>query len=140
MIFIAVLLPTLYSYYKNHNSVPRLLLRTMSVVSCLLAYCGVEFGCMELMVWTVVPIVFSATIIANFVFSFIDANFTEDSIFCILINIMIGVATEIYFIIRGIEMPLCWQITKMICSITLIALIIFKGRVLLIEVRKKLNI
>ncbi len=138
-VYVVIGLPATILYIKSHNSVPRVLLRSMLISSVLIIYTGYFLGKLQLVSDYIIPIIFLGTLIANFVFCFIDAGFTEDSMLCIFCNIVIGIIPNIAMMVRRGDIPLLWNVTFLLSIITLLGIIVFKGRVLVIELQKRFN-
>lgn len=140
LIWLIVGLLTIRHFNRSHNSVPKIILLTMIILSGLVSYTGYFVGFFNISVNLVVPILCSATLISNFVFSFINAGFTENALVCIFCNILLGVVPYIALFIHDGHAPLPWTIALLISVITFIGLIIFKGRIVLTEIHKRLHI
>lgn len=131
---------TVWSYIKSHRSVPRMIIRGAILASIMLAHVGWYLGSLRFMFDRVIPWVLIGALIANFVFCFIDAGFTEDSIISIIVNILVGISPFFGMKIRGGSVPFLWKLTLLLSIISFIGIVIFKGRTVAIELRKRLNI
>ena len=127
-------------YIKSHRSVPRMIFRGTVLVSLILAHFGWYLDLLFKVLDYAIPGIFIAALIANFVFCFIDAGFTEDSFLCIILNILACFVPGIIVKITGRAIPFMWKLTLLLSIISLMGIIIFKGRTLSIELKKRLNI
>lgn len=125
---------------RARHSVPKIIFRSMLGVMFVCLSAGDIFHIKSLMVDWILPFVFIAVIVATFVFCFIEASITEDSILGIGLCLLLGIVSNIVQLIRHVEMPIMWSVCFLICIIALIAILIFKGRIFILEIRKRLNI
>ncbi|MBR5066998.1 MAG: hypothetical protein IKX08_05055 [Lachnospiraceae bacterium] len=88
----------------------------------------------------VVPILCSGNLVANFILSFIDKHFTDYSLIYMFLNILVGVAPWIALLIfyRN-KPPLTWSICMVINVLAFFGLIVFKGRTVLEEFKKRFH-
>lgn len=87
--------------------------------------------------YLVIPIVISATIIANTVFTFIDKK--GNSMIYLLATIIIGIFPYIVLAISKKEHLLVWNICWMISIVCALGIIVFRGKIVLIELQKRFN-
>jgi len=127
-------------FVRRRANVPRILFQSMLVLSIILILIGWYLGFRGLIIYWIMPILCSTTLVLNFVFSFIDKGFTEDSLVYMLLNIVVGVVPFIvlYFHRTG-NPPLTWTITLIISAITFIGLVVFKGKRVFDEMHKRLH-
>jgi len=110
----------------------------MLLSSILLTITGWYFGFYTIMVYLIVPIIVSATIITNLVFAFIDKQ--GNTLVYLFTNLLVGVIPYIIFSVTHDEnMMLPWSICLMITIGAFFGLIIFKGRKVLSELQKRMN-
>lgn len=140
LVYAVVLLPAFLWYIKNHKSVPRILVRALVLFTILAGFSGWYFDKRDLFEGIIIPIMFCIVLIANFVFCFIKAVFTEDAILCIICNLLIGLVPIIISYVSNKDIPFMWDVTLLLCVITLIAIIVFKGRSFWLELRKRFNV
>ncbi|MCR5784912.1 MAG: hypothetical protein K6G40_04605 [Eubacterium sp.] len=126
--------------FIKHKSIPKTLFFTMAVYSIVMVYAGWYFGIMTISVDFVIPIIVSVVLVLNFVGSFIDKRFAEVGMLYILMNIIVGVVPYIVLYIKDGYPPVAWIVCLIISIVTFIGLIVFKGRVVVTELQKRLHI
>lgn len=115
--------------------------RTLSIsvlhICILLLITAWYYGFFDITAFMVIPILLGSILLTNLVFSLIDT--TENALVYLLSTILIIVV--IYGIMRArhINTGLTWDICLMTCVVSLIGIIIFKGRKVSNEVRKRIN-
>lgn len=115
--------------------------RTISVsvlhICILLLITGWYFGFFEIMAYMIVPILLGALLLLNLVFSMVDT--TGNAMVYFLVNIL--TIMIIYGVMRArhISTGLTWDISLITSLVALIGIIIFKGRKVSNEVRKRIN-
>lgn len=137
-IVIAIYLISLF--IKNHRTIPKNIFQTMLIISIMMFVTGYFGGFRGVSVDIIMPIICSITLVTNFVFSFIDAGFTDSALFYMLLNI--GVGTIPYLVLwltRNHHAPVAWTVSLMISVITFIGLAVFKGKTMLSEIEKRLH-
>jgi len=88
----------------------------------------------------IIPILCSLNMVANFVLSFVDKQFTDHSLIYMFMNILVGVVPWIaLFFIAG-KPPMTWSICLVINVLAFVALFIFRGRIVLNEFRKRFHL
>lgn len=103
----------------------------------LLLITGYWFGFFDITAYIIVPIMLGAALIANLTFSMIDT--TENALVYLLGNILLVIVVYTSLRIRHIEVGLVWTICLMVSLVSLIGIIIFKGRKVSDEIRKRMN-
>ncbi|MCR5468003.1 MAG: hypothetical protein K6F37_03500 [Lachnospiraceae bacterium] len=127
-------------FLRRRANVPRILFQSMLVLSILFILIGWYLGFRGIILYWVMPILCSTTLVLNFIFSFIDKGFTEDSLVYILLNIVVGIIPYVaIYLHRWAQPPMTWTITLIISVITFIGLVIFKGRRVFTEMEKRLH-
>jgi hypothetical protein len=88
----------------------------------------------------IIPILCSANMVANFVLSFIDKHFTNHSLIYMFLNILVGVVpwTVLLIFYRG-KPPITWSICLVINCLAFAGLLIFKGRSVISEFKKRFH-
>ena len=127
-------------FVNHHRNIPQMLFLIMIYASLLLGATAWYIDKWELCIDYIIPAICTLTLVANFVFSFIDASFTENSLVYMLCNIVVGVVPFISFQLYRGEAPLEWGICLLSSIITFVGLAIFKGRALWSEIEKRLHI
>lgn len=137
-IIVAIYLISLF--IKNHRTIPKNIFQSMIIVGIMIYLTGAFGGFRNVSVDFIMPILCSTTLVVNFVFSFIDAGFTDSALFYMLLNIGVGtIPYIILWIIRDHHAPVAWTITLMISVITFIGLAVFKGKTMVSEVERRLH-
>lgn len=115
--------------------------RTISIsvlhICILLLITAWYFNFFELTAYLLVPIFLGTLLIANLIFSLIDT--TENALVYLLSTILIIVVVYAFMKARHIDNGLTWDICLMTSAVSLIGIIIFKGRKVSNEVRKRIN-
>ncbi len=88
----------------------------------------------------IIPILCSANMVANFVLSFIDTHFTNHSLIYMFLNILVGVVpwTVLLIFYRG-KPPLSWSICLVINCLAFAGLLLFRGRIVISEFKKRFH-
>ncbi|MBQ6638337.1 MAG: hypothetical protein IJH82_06755 [Lachnospiraceae bacterium] len=96
-------------------------------------YLGITAG------W-IVPILCSVNMVANFVLSFVDKQFTDHSLIYMFLNILVGVLPWIaLFFYQGMP-PLTWSVCLVINCLAFVALFVFKGKIAIEEFKKRFHV
>ncbi|MCM1046191.1 MAG: DUF6320 domain-containing protein [Candidatus Gastranaerophilales bacterium] len=127
-------------FFYNHHSIPRVLFQTMIVASALAVWTEYYIDYRGVCVDYIVPLFYSGILVLNFIFSFVDAGFTENALVYILLNILVGVIPYIAMFLHRGETPVTWTICLITSVITFLGLLIFKGRTLWTELQKRLHL
>lgn len=110
----------------------------MLLTSILFGVTGWYFGFFPIMMYLVIPIVVSITIITNLVFAFIDKH--GNTLVYLLMNLVFAVIPYVVFAItKDDNMMLPWSICVMIAIGAFFGIIIFRGRKVLSELQKRMN-
>lgn len=126
-------------FIKSHRSVPRIIFQSMLVFLIMIYVTGWYCGFRQRSLDVIMPIACSATLVLNFIFSFIDAKFTENSLLYMLLNIVVGVVPYIAIYVHRGSDPIAWTITLFISVITFMGLAVFKGKTMVVEIHKRLH-
>ena len=115
--------------------------RTISMstlhICLLLLLTGWYFNFMDIAAFLIIPILLSAALLTNLVFSMTDT--TENALVYLLGNILLVMTVYIVLRIKRIDAGLVWTICLMISFVSLIGIIIFKGRKVSNEIQKRMN-
>ena len=139
IVWLIVIIMMLSHFIRCHRSVPRIVFTTMIVFSILMFFTGWYGGFRANSIDYILPIVCCVTLVLNFIFSFIDASFTENSLLYLLLNIVVGIVPYVALLIHRGHAPMAWTITLLLSVITFIGLAVFKGKTMLSEVHKRLH-
>ena len=88
----------------------------------------------------IVPSLCIANIIATFILSFIDKQFTEHSLIYMFLNILIGVTPWIALFFYKGHPPITWSVCLVVNILAFVALFVFKRRVVIAEFKKRFHI
>lgn len=102
---------------------------------CVTAY---FFGFMSVTVDMVIPIALAATITANFVLALLDKN--GNTMSYLLSGLFMGVVPSIIVFFVSSKMPLCWAICLMVSVVILAGTVIFRGRIVAEELRRRFHV
>ena len=115
--------------------------RTVSIsvlhICILLLVTGWYFGFFDLTAFLIVPILLGVVLVLNLVFSMVDT--TGNAMVYLLTNILTIMIVYGVMKARHIATGLTWDICLMSSLVALIGIIIFKGRKVSNEVRKRIN-
>lgn len=139
LIWVFVWMFMIVHFVKAYKSAPKILLQSMLVLSILTVYTGQFAGFRELAVDLLVPVYCCITLVTNFVFSFIRAQFTENAMICMLCNVVIGVVPYVALMLYRGNAPVAWTISLILSMITFIGLVVFQGKKVLLEIQKRLH-
>lgn len=137
--WVVVFVTSLSHFIKCHRSVPRVIFQIMIEFSVMIFATGWYGNFRAVSIDYLMPIVCSITLVINFIFSFIDASFTESSLLYLLLNIGVGVVPYIALYIHRGKAPMAWTISLLISVITFLGLAVFKGKTMISEVQKRLH-
>lgn len=122
---------------KKNIIIAKLISWILCGVAIVLLITGSYFGFLNVIIYTVLPIMIGVSLVVNFVFSIIDK--TENALVYLLVNILVSVVPYVIFAIGPFERTLTWTICLMIGMVTFIGIAVFKGRKVLKEVQKRMN-
>ncbi len=94
------------------------------------------FGVLQFTFDWIVPIVLTGTMIANFVLAMIDKQ--GNAMVYLLTNLLVGVLPCIVLYFRNRQAPATWIICMLSSVILFVGAIIFKGRTVAAEIRRRL--
>ena len=126
-------------FIRSHSCVPKIIFQMMVAILVCVFYFGWYVGKMRLYVGFIMPVICCIALVSNFVFSFIDATFTENSMIYILCNILVGIVPYLALLLYKGKVPIAWSVSLMLSVITFIGLVIFKGKAVFIEVQKRFH-
>ncbi|MCR5357627.1 MAG: hypothetical protein K6E63_09545 [Lachnospiraceae bacterium] len=115
--------------------------RTVSIstlhICLLLLLTGWYFGFMDIAAYMIIPILLGAALLTNLVFAMTDT--TENALVYLLGNIFLVIVIYAVLMAKRIDTGLVWTICLMVSFVSLIGIIIFKGRKVSNEIRKRMN-
>lgn len=110
---------------------------TVAHICLLLLLTGWYFDFYDIMAFMIVPILLGTILIANLIFSMADT--TDNAMVYLLGNILVVIVVYSYMKAGHTNAGLVWDICLMESVVALIGIIIFKGRKVSNEVRKRMN-
>ena len=93
----------------------------------------------EITLGYIIPIACSACLIADFVLSFVDRKFTEHSMIYTFLFILVGVVPWLALLFIQGEPPLTWSVCMVINVLAFVGLIVFRGRTVIAEFKKRFH-
>ncbi len=124
--------------FKRGISSSRIMSLFVVLVMVMMLVTSYYFGIWELATEWIVPIVVMGTLIANFVLAMIDKN--GNAMIYLLSNLVVGIVPYIVFYFSEKDCPIAWIICLMVSVILFIGAIIFKGREVVGEIQRRLNV
>ena len=108
----------------------------MTIVSwCVTAY---FFGFMKITIDLVVPSALAATIAVNFVLALIDKN--GNTMAYLLSGLAMGVVPSVICFFARAKMPLAWAVCLMMSVVLFAGAVIFRGRAVAEELRRRFHV
>ena len=113
---------------------------TMLVLIILASWCVTAyfFGFMKVTVDLVIPSALTAMITANFVLAMIDKN--GNTMAYLLSGLLMGVVPSVICYFARTKTPLAWAICLMVSVVLFAGAIIFKGRAVAAELRRRFHV
>lgn len=141
VLFLAVVIVSLVGHFvRSHSCVPKIIFQLMLGLLISIFYFGWYIGKLRIYAGVVMPIVCCVALVSNFIFSFIDSAFTDNSMLYILCNILVGIVPYIAILVYKGKVPIAWSVSLIIGVITFIGLLIFKGKAVVVEIQKRLHV
>lgn len=124
--------------FKRGFHASRVLTMFVIIVTLLGMVTAYQIGYLGFMCNWIVPIIITGTLIANFILAMIDQ--ISNAMVYLLTNVAVGIIPYIvlYFVNKNI--PMTWIICLLVSIILFVGAIIFKGRAVVTEIQKRLNI
>ncbi|MGN0661543.1 MAG: DUF6320 domain-containing protein [Faecalibacterium sp.] len=139
-----ILLAVLYLQMRRHANGPKLLFQLLMAASALAVFTDWFFGWTGFSLDLIVPVLCSAALVLNFVFSFVHTRFTENALVYLLLNMIVGLFPYLLLPFQfgsGDRIrSLPWVICLIISALTFLGLVLFKGRTLRSELEKRLHL
>ena len=113
---------------------------TMLVLLAIAGWCVTAyfFGFMKITVDLVIPSALAAMITANFVLALIDKN--GNTMAYLLSGLFVGVVPSVIFYFVRAEMPLAWAVCLMVSVVLFAGAVIFRGRAVAEEFRRRFHV
>lgn len=116
--------------------IPRIISMLAWMLGVLFLFTGKYMGFWRLSYVYFAPIICSVALCLNLIFCMIDKS--QNAMVYMLCNILVGIAPCIVFLVTEKKVPAAWSICFIISCVTLLALLIFKGRQTALEIQKRL--
>ncbi|MCR4960372.1 MAG: hypothetical protein K6A74_02880 [Lachnospiraceae bacterium] len=126
------------NFIKRSLVVPKIITTTLLFYSLLLWLTSWYYGFMAPIAHIVIPVLISATIIANFVFAIIDKY--GNALVYLLSNIIIGIIPYIVLTAVHDDNMISWTVCIIISILAFLGIMFFKGHSVISEVQKRFNI
>ena len=126
--------------FKRGLSSSRIVTLFVFIVMFMLGITAYYIGrpCFEFVVEWIFPVVIMGTLVANFVFAMIDKY--GNAMVYLLTNLVVGILPYIVFYFVGKDCPVAWIVCLLVSVILFIGAIIFKGRAVVNEIQRRLNV
>ncbi|MDD4850029.1 MAG: DUF6320 domain-containing protein [Gemmiger sp.] len=139
LLCVAAFLVMLRLLMKPRPNIPRIMFQLLGGVSLVVVLCDAFVGFPGFSIEYVIPVFCSVTLILNFILAFVNKCFTENGLVYLLMNILVGIIPYIIYIFNDLTMPLAWAVCLVISVITFVGLVVFKGKLLFVEIQKRLH-
>ncbi|MCR5580310.1 MAG: hypothetical protein K6F66_01860 [Pseudobutyrivibrio sp.] len=124
--------------FKKGLSSSRILTIFVFIVVVLGTITAYYVGQVWIMLEWVVPIAIIGTMIANFILAMLDKN--GNAMVYLLSNFLVGILPYVVFYFREKQSPFWWIICLIVSLILFVGAIIFKGREVVGEIQRRLNV
>ena len=124
--------------FKKGISSSRIMTLFVFIVLGMLGITSYYIGQLWVIAEWVAPIVIMGTLIANFVLAMLDKN--GNSMVYLLTNLVVGILPYIVFYFSERDCPMVWIICLLVSVILFVGAIIFKGREVVGEIQRRLNV
>ena len=124
--------------FKRGISSSRIMTLFVLIVLVMLMVTSYYIGFFEFVTAWVAPVVVMGTLIANFVLAMIDKN--GNAMVYLLTNLVVGILPYIVFHFTEQDCPIAWIVCLLVSVILFVGAIIFKGREVVGEIQRRLNV
>ena len=124
--------------FKRGISSSRIMTMFVMLVLVMLLVTSYYIGFFLIVAEWVCPIVIMGTIIANFVLAMIDKS--GNSMVYLLTNLIVGIFPYVVFHFTERDCPIAWIVCLLVSVILFVGAIIFKGREVVSEIQRRLNV
>ncbi len=123
--------------FKKGFSSSRILTLFVIIVLVMLCITAYYFGMLTYVLEWVAPVTLIGTMIANFVLAMIDKS--GNSMVYLLSNVLVGILPYVSLYLLGKDCPVAWIVALLVSVIFFVGAIIFKGREVVSEIQRRLN-
>lgn len=124
--------------FKKGISSSRVLTLFVFIVLIMLMVTAYYIHCFRLVTDWVTPIVVMGTLIANFVLAMLDKK--GNAMVYLLTNLVVGILPYVVFYFSERDCPVTWIVCLLVSVILFVGAIIFKGREVVGEIQRRLNV
>ena len=125
--------------FKKGISSARIMTLFVFIVLAMMGVTAYYVGKLSFITEWVAPIVIMGTLIANFVLAMIDKN--GNAMVYLLTNLVVGILPYIvFYFFADRDCPVAWIVCLMVSVILFVGAIIFKGREVVSEIQRRLNV
>lgn len=124
--------------FKKGSGSSRKMTMMVFIILVLLMITAYFFNFLQFTLDWIVPVVLTGTMIANFVLAMIDKK--GNAMVYLLTNLLVGVLPYIVLHFSDRAMPATWIICMLVSVILFVGAIIFKGRSVAGEIRRRLSV
>ena len=124
--------------FKKGRGSARIMTLFVFILLAMMMVTGYYVGYFNLVTDWVAPIAVIGTLFANFVLAMVDKS--GNSMVYLLTNLVVGIVPYIVFYFMERDCPFTWIICLMVSVILFIGAIIFKGRAVVNEIQRRLNV
>lgn len=128
---------TVLHFIKKSVVIAKIISLSTLNIAFILVVTGWYYNFLHPIAYLVLPIMISAALIANFIFSLLDT--ADNALVYLLGNILIGVLSYLVLIFSHRNRTIAWTICLMISVVTFIGIAVFKGSKVWSEVQKRMN-
>jgi len=126
-----------WGFIKKSIIIAKIISISILHVAMLLVLIGWYYDFLHIVAYLVIPIMISAALIANFVFSFIDV--IENTMVYLLGNILVGIVAYLMLVLSHRDTSIAWTVCLMISVISFLGIAVFNGGKVISEVQKRMN-
>lgn len=124
--------------FKKGISSSRIMTLFVFIVLIMLMITAYYIGVLWFVTYWIVPFVVISTLVANFVLAMIDKN--GNSMVYLLTNLVVGIVPYVVFYFAEKDCPFTWIICLLVSVVLFVGAIIFKGREVVSEIQRRLNV
>ncbi|MBO6127971.1 MAG: hypothetical protein J6P79_03620 [Pseudobutyrivibrio sp.] len=124
--------------FKKGISSSRIMTLFVMIVLIMLMATAYYIGHLDFVTEWLAPIVVMGTLVANFVLAMLDKY--GNAMVYLLTNLVVGILPYIVFYFSARECPFAWILCLLVSVILFVGAIIFKGREVVGEIQRRLNV
>lgn len=128
----------LKGFLKKNLVIAKIISVSALHIAIILVVTGIFFEFINLVIYTIIPIMVIVTLVADFVFTLIDTR--SNAMVYFLMNFLCGICPYIFFFLTNRNRSITWTICLMISVVTFIGIVVFKGPRVRGEVQRRMNL